>query len=140
MTIITSPKYLRVAFVIHSLYFIFYALILDFLVSWFGGLFELPVPQTVIGWAATDIAAGELLAVASLFLLASFQKELPRFVLAVTLIQTTYNLYHDAVWFRQGYPFILVLIDTILIGTLFITYVLAWCTAKPLSLSRLSKK
>ncbi|MBI3010929.1 MAG: hypothetical protein HYY58_00335 [Candidatus Omnitrophica bacterium] len=45
------------------------------------------------------------------------------------IVQTAYNLYHDAVWFWHGYPFALVLLDTVLIGAMLTIYVVAWRAA-----------
>lgn len=130
-TNITSPKFLRVAFLIHGIYFITWAAIFDFFIGPVAKVLTLPVPQTVIGWVATDIAAGELLAVAAFLLLAAWQTQIPRFIIAAAIIQTVYNLFHDAVWFWNKYPFGLVLLDATLIGALFITYLIAWRKTKP---------
>lgn len=127
-----SPGVLRTALVVHGLYFICWGVILDFFVGPVARILHLPEPQTVIGWVATDIASGELLSLGVVFLLASLQTHLPRFLLGAAIIQTAYNLYHDAVWFAHGYPFGLVLLDTVLIGILFTIYVVTWrATAAP---------
>ena len=128
-----SPGVLRGALAVHGLYFICWGVIFDFFVGAVASALHLPEPQTVIGWVATDIASGELLSLGMVFLLASLQTHLPRFILVAAIIQTAYNLYHDVVWFAKGYPFGLVLLDTVLIGTLFTIYVMTWRTAKGLN-------
>lgn len=125
-----SPGVLRGALAVHGLYFICWGVILDFFVGPVASALHLPEPQTVIGWVATDIASGELLSLGMMFLLASLQTHLPRFILVAAIIQTAYNLYHDAVWFSKGYPLGLVALDTVLIGTLFVIYCWAWKAAR----------
>jgi len=114
----------------HGVYFVVWAMAFDLFVRPVAKVLGLAEPQTVIGWVGTDIASGGLLSLGVLFLLMSLQAELPRVVLVVPIVQTAYNLYHDAVWFAKGYPFGLVLLDTVLIGTLFTIYVVTWRTAK----------
>ena len=123
---IITPKILRIAFLVHGIYFVTWTLIFDFFVGPVAGFLNLPMPQTVIGWVATDIAAGELLAVAAFLLLAAWQAQIPRFIIVAAIIQTVYNLYHDVVWFWNKYPFGLVLLDVVLISVLFIIYVVTW--------------
>lgn len=129
-TNIISPKFLRVAFLIHGIYFLIWTLIFDFFIGPVANILNLSIPQTVIGWVATDVAAGELLAVAAFLLLAAWQTRIPRFIIAAAIIQTAYNLFHDGVWFWNKYPFGLVLLDTVLIGILFIIYIIAWYKTK----------
>ena len=129
-TSIVTPKYLRLAFLVQGVYFVSWALIFDFFVPPVADFLNLPVPQTVIGWVATGIASGGLLTIAAFLLLAAWQTQIPRFIIGALLIQTTYNLYHDIVWFRNQYPFWLVLLDMVLIGLLFITYIVAWYKTK----------
>ena len=129
-TSIVTPKYLRLAFLVQGVYFVAWALIFDFFAPPVADFLSLPAPQTVIGWVATDIAAGELLAVAAFLLLAAWQTQIPRFIIGAMLVQTVYNLYHDAVWFWNQYPFGLVLLDAVFIGALFIIYMIAWYKTK----------
>lgn len=120
------PTYLRAALRIHAVYFFVWAITFDFAVVPFVKIFGLEAPRTIVGWVGTDVASGGLLTVGVLFLLASFQRDLPRFVIAVALVQTAFNLYHDIVWFRMAAPASLVLLDAVVIGTLFLTYLRAW--------------
>ncbi|MBI2623874.1 hypothetical protein HYW67_00040 [Candidatus Parcubacteria bacterium] len=120
------PGFLRLAFRLHAVYFFVWATVFDFFVEPFGRIFGLEAPRTIIGWVGTGVASGGLLTAGVLFLLASFQRKLPRFVIAVALVQTTFNLYHDVVWFRVGAPMELVLLDAAVIGMLFIAYLAAW--------------
>ena len=130
-TNIISPKFLRVAFLVHGIYFVIWTFIFDFFIGPVAKVLNLPAPQTVIGWVAADVASGELLAVAAFLLLAAWQTQIPRFIIAAAIIQTTYNLFHDVVWFWNKYPFGLVLLDTTLIGALLVIYILAWRKARP---------
>ena len=120
------PAYLRMALRVHAVYFFVWAITFDLAVVPFVKVFGLEAPRTIVGWVGTDVASGGLLTVGVLFLLASFQRDLPRFVIAVALVQTAFHLYHDIVWFRMGAPAGLVLLDTVVIGTLFVTYLTAW--------------
>ncbi len=120
------PTYLRVALRVHAIYFFVWAVTFDLAAVPFVKIFGLEPPRTIVGWVGTDVASGGLLTVGVLFLLASFQRDLPRFVIAVALVQTAFNLYHDIVWFRMGAPMNLVLLDTVVIGTLFFAYLAAW--------------
>lgn len=122
----TIPTYLRVALRVHAIYFFVWAVTFDLAVVPFVKIFGLEPPRTIVGWVGTDVASGGLLTVGVLFLLASFQRDLPRFVIVVALVQTAFNLYHDVVWFRMGVPASLVLLDTVVIGTLFLAYFTAW--------------
>lgn len=128
--VIKTPRYLKIMFLAHGLYFLSWAVIFDFLLGPVTRLLALELPQTMVGWAATDIAAGEILTVGAMYLFAAFQARLPRWVLAVALIQVIYNLYHDAVWFFNGYHFGLVLLDTIVIAVAFAVYLTAWFKAE----------
>lgn len=126
-----TPKFLRLAWRIHAVYFYLWAVIFEFLPEpLIIGFFGLEMPKTAVGWAATGVSAGGLLTIGTLLLLASFQTQLPRFVIAVVLAQTTFNLYHDVVWFTRGHHFGLTLLDTVVIAGLFVTYLIAWQKTK----------
>lgn len=126
----TIPTYLRAAFRVHAIYFFVWAVTFDLAVVPFAKIFGLEPPRTIVGWVGTDVAAGGLLSLGALFVFVSFQRDLPRFAIAVALVQTAFNLYHDIVWFRMGAPTGLVLLDTAVIGTLFLAYLTAWGTAR----------
>ncbi len=120
-------------FVIHGLYFFGWAMIFDFLLGPVTKFLALEMPKTMVGLSATNIAAGEILTVGAMYLFAAFQPRIPRWVLAVALIQTIYNLYHDAAWFYNQYHFGLVLLDTVVISIAFIIYLTAWFKAEQVS-------
>lgn len=120
---IVAPKFLRLVFLLHGLYFVAWGFAFDFLVEPMARLLNTPPPQTPIGWVATDISGGALFVIASLYLFASFQKVLPRYVIGVAIIQTAFNLYHDLAWILNKYILGMVWLDTIVIALLFLVYV-----------------
>ncbi len=126
-----TPKFLRLAWRIHAAYFYLWAVVFEFLPKpLIIGLFGLELPKTAVGWVAAGVSAGGLLTIGTMLFLASFQVQLPRFVITAVLVQTTFNLYHDVVWFAQGRHFWLTLLDTVVIAGLFMTYLIAWQKTK----------
>ena len=120
---IPVTKLLRAAFLVHGVYFVIYAVVFEFFVRPTSLLLGLDPPDTVVGWVATGVAAGEMMTVGVFLLLAAWQWRIQRFVLWVPIVQTSYNLCHDAWWLWRGYAPTLVTIDTVLIAGLMGVYV-----------------
>ena len=134
-----TPTWLRAALRVHGAYFVGYAVFFELLPRPALERLGLQAPQDLLGGIATSVAAGGLLTCGVLFLLAAQQPVVPRFVLATALVQTTYNLFHDAVgslrYTLSTAPQVgLVVADTALIATLFVVYLVSWRRAGSWSL------
>lgn len=127
---IVSPKFLKLALRIHAVYFFAWAPIFEFLPPPVLNFFGLSLPEGAVGLVAAGVASGGLITAGVLFLLASFQDRIPSFVLVVALVQTAFNLWHDAVWLWNQYHFWLTLLDAVVIASLFVAYLIAWRKAR----------
>ena len=128
-----SQNFVKVAFRLHAFYFFFWAAFFELMPRAVMGWLGLEMPDNPIGWVAANVAAGGLLTAGALFFLASRHKRVPRIALGAALVQTAFNLYHDAVWlvgFRNQPQLWLVVLDTVIIASLFLVYVRAWRTAE----------
>jgi hypothetical protein len=117
------------AFRAHAVYCFAWALFFEFLPDNLMIVLGLDLPQNPVSWIATSVAAGGLVTAGVLFWLASRQAQPPRIALATALIQTAFNLYHDAVWIMAYWDrdkLWLVLIDTAIVAALFSVYLYAW--------------
>jgi hypothetical protein len=124
-----STNTLRVAFRVHAVYFFAWALFFEFLPDSLMNVLGLDLPQNPVSWIATSVASGGLVTAGVLFWLASRHPQPPRIALGTALIQTSFNLYHEAIWLlaywnrRQLW---LVIFDTLIIASLFSIYLQAW--------------
>jgi hypothetical protein len=127
-----SPKSVRVALRVHGVYFVLWALFFEFIeyLPFFKSppLNDIPV-EGATGQMAANIAAGCLFSLAALFFISSAKPQIPRFIYTVTLTQTSINLYHDVLWMIKfgQIPdiFPVIVLDTVIITTLFIIYLTA---------------
>jgi hypothetical protein len=120
---------LRAAFRVHAAYCFAWALFFEFLPDDLMNVLGLDLPQNPVSWIATSVAAGGLVTAGVLFWLASRHAQPPRIALGTALIQTGFNLYHDAVWIMAYWDrdkLWLVLIDTVVVASLFSVYLNTW--------------
>lgn len=124
----TFSKAIRVALRVHGLWFLLGALFLEFLPLSLLQYLSLLPPDSPFTRVVFGIASAELLTGALFFLLASFQPRIPRFVFVIGLIQTAFNLYHNAVAFTQfsdESQIWIITLDTVIIVVLFLLYLAA---------------
>jgi hypothetical protein len=128
-----SSEVLRLAFRVHAVYFFAWALFFESLPESLMRSMGLDLPQNPVSWIATSVAAGGLVTAGVLFWLASRHAQPPRIALGTALIQTGFNLYHDAVWllayWDRGQVWLVVL-DTVVIASLFSVYFQSWRTSR----------